>query len=112
MNFGNKLLPRPRSKTEVFLVGQPGPNVCPDQLPTNGDVLLHLHHRKLLPEMQGKTLSQVASCPQCSDGFKMICNEGYGCFNEENKCVVFFLRGKWARARVPIEGLITEKSIR
>lgn len=68
-----------RKDTNIFLVGQPSSGLPPTQLPVVSDVLKYLHYRREMPEMRGKTLSQVVCCPLMTGEHMAKCyNEG-GC---------------------------------
>ena len=114
----NKAGVKRRSETEIFLVGQPSPDIPAGTLPLNREVLQYLLHCKSLPKLKGKTLNEVVSCPQGKGSSDVICKKpgGGGCCDPDRDdgddqvvCVVNKVKMMWIKAGIPI---ISDKAIR
>ena len=77
-------------------------DILPLTLPVNREVLQYLHHRKNVPQLKGKPLAEVVSCPQAKGKSDMTCSSPGGCSHvdpgggdsDSVECVVHKVRTK------------------
>ena len=100
-----------RSDTEIFLIGHPSDDFPVGTLPLKSEVLQYLLYCKSVPNLKGRKLTEVVSCPQERGSSDMICSKpgGGGCCDPEGEdsddrveCVVHKIKMKWLMSGIPI----------